>query len=97
MMDTLETQKLYELELQDGDGREYIGRITGTLIAYDGDAQVQVFLTDDERVIAYDEDKREHYELEQWDLVEGLRNLLRSDEAYAEALHALGEKPVRDI
>jgi len=97
MTETLKDMRTYEIDLVDQEDREYTGRVTGSLIAYDSNLQIQVFLTDDERVIAYNEDKREHYQMGEIDIVEGLRNLLDDDEAYADALHALGEKPVRDI
>ena len=96
MTETLKDMQTHELQLLDADGRTYIGRITGSLIADDDDAQV--YLTDDERVIGYDKGNGEYHVLgQQEDLAEALRSFLRDDEVYAEALYALGKTPVKDI
>ncbi len=52
MRDAMKTQdvQVYEVKLE-----EHVGRITGNKIAEDD--RVQVFLTDDERVLAYDASK----------------------------------------
>jgi hypothetical protein len=83
----------YEVDVEDAEGRVYTGRITGTRIADDG--PFEVFLAEDERVLVYDADKLAYEVLD--DPVTDLRSWLRSDAAYAEALHALGKKPVVDL
>jgi post-segregation antitoxin (ccd killing protein) len=94
---TLEEPRTYEVEVEDAEGRVFTGRIVGTEIA--ADKVLRVFLTDDDRVVVYDENKLRYDDLSaepSRDVGETLREWL-SDEAYAEALHALGEKPVIDL
>ena len=94
--ETLEQVETYEIGLEDRDGYGYMGRITGKSIAYSETFGVQVFLTNDERVIVYDERHLRHYELS--DPVEDLRGWIGNDAAqYFSAVEALGEKPVIDL
>jgi len=91
MASTLEGTTTYEREIEDKNGYSYTGRITGKLIAEDNDTEV--FLTDDERVIAYDCRKADYYEIA--DPESELRGM--RDEAYLEAMRALGIGIVRDL
>jgi hypothetical protein len=89
----------FELRLEDGDGRAFTGRITGTLIAT-GHDEVELYLTDSKRVIGYDPNRLKYWELGQEHTVpfeEELRDFLGDDSAYIDAIHALGEKPVIDL
>ena len=54
MKATLEETQVHEVGIEDEEGRNYKGRITGTQIAYEERGEVSVFLTEDERVIVYD-------------------------------------------
>ncbi len=89
---TLEQTQTYELKLETDEGAFYVGRVNGTVIGESGD--VRVFLTDDERVILYDE-RESRYSVVQ-DPAEELRGSL-DDEGYARALGALGLTPVIDL
>ena len=44
--ETLNDPGVFEVGLEDGEGRAYIGRVTGALIAQDGDTKV--FLTEED-------------------------------------------------
>jgi hypothetical protein len=89
---TLDNPQTYELELEDPDTfRRYTGRVTGRKIAED--EQIEVFLTEDERVIVYDGGRPDYRVLE--DPEEELRGLPAAE--YASALSALGIKPVIDL
>ena len=59
---TLTEPQTFELQLEDEEGRSYTGRITGSLIAT-GRGDVELYLLDDERVIGYDPNRPEHWEL----------------------------------
>jgi hypothetical protein len=93
--ETLSDVGTHEVEIEDRDGNVYTGRITGTSIANPYRSDIEVFLTEDERVIVYDVDKLEYHVLD--DPVEQLRGWLPDDEDYAAALYAIGEKPVVDL
>ncbi len=82
---TLEDAGPCELRLEDQEGRSYVGQFVGTLVAEDRD--VQVYLTEDERVLLYDASKMQVHEID--DGQEELRDWL-NDDAYAEAGHTLG-------
>jgi hypothetical protein len=96
---TLTESQTYELELE-GDSGGYTGRITGRWIA-ESSSGVVVYMTDDERVIAYDAPNLRYFTLTDdpsMDLDEGLRNWLAPDDAaYISACSALGIKPVLDL
>jgi hypothetical protein len=92
---TLSDPQTIDLNLETRDGPlRYIGRITGTMIA-EGHHDVRVFLTNDERVLVYDEQKLDYHDVTD-DPESSLRSWLE-DGPYIEALGALGIKPVLDI
>jgi hypothetical protein len=95
MAKTLSEPETYELGIEDPDGRGYIGRITGKMIAADDSLNgATAFLTEDQRVIVYH--RQRYVELD--DPVEELRDWFEDEPAeYAAALEALGEKPVIDL
>jgi hypothetical protein len=79
----------HEVELE-----EYTGVITGTILAELSDGQL--FLTDDERVLAYDADRQRVDELgdPETELNDWLQNASRDDGgAIADAMRALGLRP----
>jgi hypothetical protein len=96
MTRTLVLSETHELDLQDGEGRAYTGRITGAMLALESDKHhhAEVYLTDDERVILYDMHKRSYSVLD--DPVEQLRDAL-SLATYSGVLRDLGETPVIDL
>jgi hypothetical protein len=91
---TLAEPQTFELTLEDHDGHIYTGRVTGACIAESRHGEVSVFLTDDERVIVYEDDRRQYHVI---DDVHNLRDWLTDDAAYCDALEALGETPIVDI
>ena len=93
MAKTLTEVETYELELEDGDGHRYKGRVTGKQIAGWEDDRWEVFLTVDERVILYDARELRYDELN--DPAADLSDLPNA--VYIEAMQALGEKPVIDL
>ncbi len=98
MSATLRKTQAYELDLEDEDGGIYTGRITGMMIAEDGD--IAVYLTEDKRLIVYDGGNLRYSVLGQHPpatIEEELREWLRADEAYKEAIAALGLKMVIDL
>src|SRR4249919_875458 len=97
MSKTLEAPETFKVEI-DADEGGYTGRITGKVIAEDDD--VTVYLTTDERVIAYDANKLRYKELgnePRMSFDEEMRAWLPDAAAYSAAMLALGEKPVIDI
>lgn len=93
---TLNEPDTFTFGLEDDEGRFYEGRITGAKIAKDGD--VEVFLTEDERIIVVDHSQSRHIQVSTWeDPREVLRDWLRDDGEYVRAMQALGIKPVIDI
>ena len=96
MAKTLTNETTYEVYLEDEEGRGYTGRITGQLIASDETSRgvLDVYLTDDERVLLHDDGKCSVLELE--NPADELRENL-SPGVYAVAMHALGERPVVDL
>src|SRR5258708_7410885 len=92
--DVTETlQMSYEtyLDLADGDGHRYQGKLTGRQIAMEG--KIRVFVTDDERVLLYDGDVLGYRLIE--DPVVDLRFLNRG--AYVVAMQMLGLSPIVDL
>jgi hypothetical protein len=87
MSETLRDVETFELPLEDKDGKAYTGRITGTAIDGD-DKDVEIFLTEDERVIWYDNSKLTYWILE---------NPEKELEGWPDALRALGYTPVVDL
>ncbi len=94
MKATLDDMQVYEVEVEDDEGKVYTGRITGSQIAYDESGDVTVFLTDDERVIVHDGKRMKYWVLD--DPEEQLRGWLGPAEYY-EAVDALGITPVVDL
>ena len=93
MAQTLNSPQTFELSLESREGGDiYLGRVTGKRIA-EG-RHVEVFLTDDERVLVYDERRSDYWVIE--DPAEELRDCLDDDE-YARALAALGLTVVVDL
>jgi hypothetical protein len=94
MEETLsEETQLVELEFED-DGRTVIGRFRGVLVAEGHN--VQAYVTDDGRVIAYDEERQRVQVLE--NPAEQLLTWFPYDwDEYAKAMEAIGEKPVVDL
>jgi hypothetical protein len=87
MSETLSDVESFELPLEDKEGYAYTGRITGTVIDGD-DKDIEIFLTDDERVIWYDGSKLEYWVIE---------NPEEELEGWPNALRALGFTPVIDL
>ncbi len=94
---TIEEAEVHQLDLQDNDGRPYIGRLTGTRIGDAGgyNGNITVFLADDERVIVYDDERLELHELT--DPESELRAWLPDFGNYLDAMHDLGLTPEIDI
>src|SRR5262245_28047518 len=80
----------FELELEDKDGFTYKGRITGKLITSEERGGLDVYLTEDERVILYYGERLDYWELD--DPEYELRDELEMG-TYREACAALGIKP----
>jgi post-segregation antitoxin (ccd killing protein) len=92
---TLEgSTKEHLFTLEDEEGRPYDARLVGREIAHDDRDSVAVYLTEDERVILVDLDNGKYWRLENPE--DELREELPPG-IYAEAMHALGLKPVVDI
>jgi post-segregation antitoxin (ccd killing protein) len=91
---TLKETQEQLLTVEDDEGRTYDARLVGREIAHDDQVDAFVYLTDDERVILYDADQ-----LKYWDISDDPDQALSDlpPGAYAEAMHALGLKPVIDI
>ena len=92
MTDTLKNVGTHTVPLENDSGAYYTGRITGALVYNDG--RVEVFITDDERVIVYDLGELKHHVLQ--DPEEELRNTLDED-SYSTVMEALGISPVIDL
>jgi uncharacterized protein YmfQ (DUF2313 family) len=84
---TLDNVKVHELPLEDGR----VGRLTGKLIADDG--RWTVYLTEDERVLVYDQ------RAERVDEVQNPQEELRGldGEAYAAVADAFGFRAIVDL
>ncbi len=78
-----------EVDLEDEEGRPYTGRFAGVVLAEDRNATV--YLADDERIMVYDDRKCAVHEIDNPE--EELRDWL-DDDAYVEAIHTLGLRPV---
>jgi hypothetical protein len=90
--ETLADVEVYEVQLENRDGVGYRGRITGKLLAEFND--LQVFLTEDERVILYNERRSNYFELEHPEVT--LREEL-DDANYFQVMTELGLTPVIDL
>jgi hypothetical protein len=76
----------YLIELEDDDHEPYTGRIVGAMIA--DHEKVQVYGTEDGRVIVYDASKLEHWEVD-FDSVVPLTDQIPAG-VYLETMKALG-------
>lgn len=81
--------QVFEVRVAKNDD-EFTGRITGSLIDRSGDSAV--YLTDDERVVVYDEFRTS---VETFTVSEAREKL--SPEKFSEALRTLGVTPVVDL
>ena len=94
MSKTLAEPQAYLVDLEDGEGRVYTGRITGKLLYGSGNEyEHQVFLTEDERILAW---SPRHLLVTEVDDTEQLRDMF-DNEGYVTVMTALGEKPVVDL
>ena len=81
------------IDLEDSEDRPYVGRFTGRLLGEASD--VFAYLLADERVIVYDADKLQYWEIDDLDV---LQDWFRRDPGvYTEVMHALGETPEVDL
>lgn len=86
--------KPFKREVEDKDGRRFKLRFTGVRLAVENRRDVEVFLTDDERVLVYDGEKLDYSVV---DDAEGeLRDLL-ADDQYIDVMNALGITPEIDL
>lgn len=92
LKETLNQKGIYEVRVEDRDGKVYMGRISGRHVASSGDKDV--YLTADERVIVYDRFRLKYLEVD--DPIKELRSNLEPG-AYMDAMRALGHKPVVDL
>jgi post-segregation antitoxin (ccd killing protein) len=92
LAETLENPETYNVALEDRDGLEYTGRITGRLIASSGD--IDVYLAEDERVLVHDRFKLKYWEED--DPQENLRDVLEPG-SYRTAMNALGLEAIIDL
>jgi post-segregation antitoxin (ccd killing protein) len=92
MAETLEGASEIKLKLENENGRMYTGRITGKMIASGN--RVEVYLTEDERVIVYDFDNLKYW-VEDWET--DLEALIGDRDVYVEAMDALGREVTIDI
>jgi hypothetical protein len=81
-----------DIELENSNGDRYLGRITGTLLARGRDCAV--YVTDNERIVLYDEVRLAYYNLD--DPEEELKKWLDEDD-YLTACNELGIKPVLNL
>jgi hypothetical protein len=94
MAATLADPQMFKLEIEDRDGTAYTGRITGKLIAADDRKGVEVYLTEDERVILYDGERRDYWVVH--DPQAELEDVLETS-MYVDVCKALGVEPVIDL
>jgi hypothetical protein len=87
MSETLTETETFELPLEDKDGKPYRGRITGKRIGDDGLSRT-VYLTEDERVIVYDQGSLEY------SIIDDSEQELAG---WPDAQRALGIPPLIDI
>ena len=94
---TLEGAAEIRLDLEDSDGRGYVGKFTGTFLGEGHD--VTAYLTDDGRVIFHETDKERFTEVDQ-DTVDSemVTGWFPHDfEVATEILYALGQTPEIEI
>ena len=83
------TANAVELDLVDQDGRPFIAAFNGRLLAAGN--QVDVYVTEDESLLAHDHEREELHEIEN---IDGLRDWLEG-QALADAILGLGEPPTQ--
>jgi hypothetical protein len=91
MARTLKEPQTFELDMAD-EGVGYIGRIKGRRIATDRRGDVEVYLTNDERLLAYYRSALSVSEI----AAEDLSDVLDAP-GYVEGCDALGIKPIIDL
>lgn len=98
VMNTLKEPQTYEVEVETDDGHFVTGRITGKEIAEYNRSNVRIFLTDDERVLLYDEKAQEVLDVTQ-NPVEAFQGWFEESDrdSFVEAMSAIGEKAVIDL
>lgn len=89
---TLKDAEVVKLRLENEEGHAYVGRITGALIAEQ--AELEVYLTDEENVVVYDSGKRRYWVLN--DPADQLADYVTGD-ALIEAMTALGLEAEVDL
>jgi post-segregation antitoxin (ccd killing protein) len=94
MAATLADPQTFKLAIEDRDGTAYTGRIKGKLLAADDRNRVEVYLTEDERVILYDGERLDYWAIH--DPQTELEDVLETS-AYVEVCRALGIEPVIDL
>lgn len=92
MTETLDATIEVEVNLVDEEGRDYVGRFMGTRIAMSD--RHEVYLSEDRNVVVYDSDELRHWIADEPE--DSLRDVLDED-AYRDAMHALGVKPKVDL
>jgi hypothetical protein len=87
----------YEEQIETPEGRGITGRIHGQLIAEDRQGVVRAYRTIDKRVLIYDENQQRAYDVSD-DPVKAFRGWFgHDDDAFVDAMEAIGEKPVIDL
>jgi hypothetical protein len=95
--DTLTEVEEHELDVETPEGSLVTGRLVGTCIAGPSRSDVSAYLTSDGRILVYDLNRLQVHDVTQ-DAVEALTNWFNDDnDAYIEAMEAIGEKPVIDL
>jgi len=99
MSKALSNVETHEVNLSADGGEEYTGRITGARIDNEGSIPIEIYLTDDQRVIVYDGDPGRHWVLEDAGAELGAmyEDGSISGGDYAAAMQAIGERPVIDL
>jgi len=92
MTETLSGAQPVLLDLEDKDGMPYHGRITGTLLTKSGD--LSFYLTQSRKFLVYDAGKGSYWVVANPET--DLRGMLH-DDAYADAMAALGIIPTFDL
>lgn len=94
---TLEAPETFEVKLERMDGTRYTGLITGEMVlstGVRGSQSIEVYFTDDERVILYDADKLQYRVLDDPEVESAIRNLAEDDDEYIDVMESLG-RPAR--
>lgn len=99
MSKTLSNVEVHEVQLEDSEGGWYTGRITGTRIDNEESYPLEIYLTDDERVIEYNSDAGRYSVLQNpsVELYQEYDAGAISEGDYAAAMRAIGETPTIDL